>query len=118
MKKFVFCGKKKIFVDIPRTKLIFKEPKLASLTKEDVNNKIKRFFDKEKNNIVNKKVTVLVPDNTRIFHPKMVLPLLNKYLKELAPNFVFLAALGLHKAMSFKKLRIYSAKNSYLLTWF
>ena len=56
MKKFVLCIKKKIFIDIPEAKLIFKEPKLTPLTKEEVNNKIKRFFGKEKSNIINKKV--------------------------------------------------------------
>lgn len=104
MRKFVFSGKKKIFLDIDKAKFLFRKKPIKLKSREEIEKEVKRFFNKYYEKFLNKKVCVVIPDNTRFFHPKIVLPLLNKYLRKLTSKSIFIIALGLHNRLDSKEL--------------
>jgi len=110
MRKFIFVGKKKVFLNIPTAKFLLKKSSLKGRLSLDIEDKIKLFFRKNSQNFLNRKVAVVIPDKTRDFHPKIFLPLISKNLKKLTSNFFFIIALGLHKKLTKKELAQFLGK--------
>ena len=70
-----------------------------------IDKSFKQFFSNNKKSFLNKKALVIIPDNTRNYHPKVILPPIVKYLKEISGKVDFIIALGLHKKLSNAELR-------------
>jgi len=99
MSYFVFSGKKKIRLNLKEYKDVdFLCNKRAFTESSDANliRSMKAFFEKNGSHFLDKKVCVVIPDNTRDFHAKKVLKPLSRYLGRLSRNVEFIIALGLH----------------------
>ena len=102
---FVFCGKRKIAVNIKESKFLFKGIEKDVLTKKEIKKTINSFFYENRLNLRNKKICVVIPDNTRPAHHKEILPLLSRHLKKVSSRFYFIVALGMHRPLTKSELK-------------
>jgi nickel-dependent lactate racemase len=112
MRCFVYSGRKKITlsIDSKNIKFFCKKDTFSSLPSQYVKISLDTFLKKHSNVFLNKKVGVIIPDNTRDFHPHIILsPLLNS-LRKVAKNVDCIISLGLHRKLDDKELTNFLGK--------
>ncbi len=111
MNNFIFSGKRKINLkSLKNTRFLYKLTKKPHITPATIRDSLKEFFQENPKVFSDKKICVVIPDNTRDFHPKLILPSISAYLKKTCKELDFFIALGLHKKLSKIELESFLGK--------
>ncbi len=104
---FVYSGKKRIVLRLKpkNAKSLLRERGLPRISGRSIKNRIRAFFGKNQNVFCNKKVCLVIPDNTRDFHPRLTLQPLLKHLKGISKKVDCIISLGLHRKLSSEELQ-------------
>lgn len=113
MRYFVYSGKKRIYLRLKNkdVEFLYKRNHLGAVPKRSIRKSLQEFFTREYKRFLNKKVCVVIPDNTREFHPELILKPVFHYLKKLSKDVDCTIALGLHRKLSRKELDNFLGKD-------
>jgi len=106
MDYFIFSGKRKIKLHLRSRNADFfcKDIKSFCFSRESLEREIDRFFIENSKAFQKKRVCVVIPDNTRSFHPKIVLPIIDKCLEHIGCKVNYFVSLGLHRTLNKNRL--------------
>lgn len=102
MTPFVFSGKKKITLPLrkyPKTTFLYHHQAQTRASFLSLKASLNQFFRDHRALFTNKKVGIVIPDNTRHYHPKKILPILVRALGKLSSDWEIILSLGMHKAL-------------------
>jgi len=77
---------------------------------KQIEKSLKTFFKNNSKVFAGKKVCVVIPDNTRVFHPKLVLPCIAENLGKISKKTDFIISLGLHRKLGRNELEAFLGK--------
>lgn len=108
MTPFVFSGKKKIPLHLrgyQKVRFLYHRKTLSRRSDASLKPSLTTFFKKNKAFFSNKKVCVVIPDQTRNFHPQKILQPLFTRLQEMSCHADAMIALGMHRRLTRQELK-------------